>query len=620
LTEHIFADFEYRSNGLDLVCGCFLNSDTAERVELDLRTPAGLADLAALARRWRNAVWLAYAAHAEIAAFLTAGVPIVDLQWIDLMAMSRQITATHGRFYLPIGSTNLVSTLACFGIPYETGDKAAKEAMIRLILDTPDLSPEQFASVVAYCWTDVDCLPLLWETIQAIFAAYHVDTSERVARFQGEYIKAVAELEHSSRGFPIDVPLLNRLYGNRKLVCKHIAQVANEQYGAIYLYDKPKDRYAFNFASLERMIEAMPEAERPEWQRTPTGRLRTDSEYMVELCGKYPFFDKLKHTLDLLHQFASRAVDLRDLEHDGFIKGVSLPLHTVTGRDGKLVSRGFIFGMAPFLRSLVKPPDGSVIVSADWSQQEIAVAAAMSGDKALKAALDSGDVYLSLAKQAGAIPPDGTKKTHPVQRQLYKSCQLGIGYGMGVASLGRKILLDLREQGVEITIEEATARAREVHAWHKRQFAVFWAFTDELVAAAARRGHLMTFDRWVRFCDLSTKPTALGNFPVQSNAATIMREAVKLLAIEARRSNAFSWVASLHDALYLMAPVELALETENLLRRVMQQATDTVLRHTPMPMKIRVDTHTYSHETGYSDERDTTTLPAILAMLDANGV
>ena len=40
----------------------------------------------------------------------------------------------------------------------------------------------------------------------------------------------------------------------------------------------------------------------------------------------------------------------------------------------------------------------------DFSQQEFAIAAALSGDEKMQAAYRSGDPYLSFARQAGAVP------------------------------------------------------------------------------------------------------------------------------------------------------------------------------------------------------------------------
>ena len=47
------------------------------------------------------------------------------------------------------------------------------------------------------------------------------------------------------------------------------------------------------------------------------------------------------------------------------------------------------------------------------------------------AAYESGDCYLAFAKQAGAVPADATKKSHPAERELFKLCALGVRFRNG---------------------------------------------------------------------------------------------------------------------------------------------------------------------------------------------
>src|SRR5208283_6051431 len=81
----------------------------------------------------------------------------------------------------------------------------------------------------------------------------------------------------------------------------------------------------------------------------------------------------------------------------------------------------------------------SAVAYVDWSQQEFGIAAALSGDRAMMDAYRSGDPYLAFGKQAGRIPADGTKQTHAAERDLFKTCVLGVQYGMGAASLAGRI-------------------------------------------------------------------------------------------------------------------------------------------------------------------------------------
>ena len=110
------------------------------------------------------------------------------------------------------------------------------------------------------------------------------------------------------------------------------------------------------------------------------------------------------------------------------------PFGASTGRNTPSNTH-FIFGPSTWLRGLIKPEPGMALAYVDWSQQEFGIAAALSGDPAMVEAYQSGDPYLAFGKQAGRIPPNGTKRTHGPERELFKTCILGVQYGMGEQSL-----------------------------------------------------------------------------------------------------------------------------------------------------------------------------------------
>ena len=55
------------------------------------------------------------------------------------------------------------------------------------------------------------------------------------------------------------------------------------------------------------------------------------------------------------------------------------------------------------------------------------------------AAYRSGYPDLEFARQAGAVPSDATKTSHPAERELFKLCALGVQYGMEAKSLAGRI-------------------------------------------------------------------------------------------------------------------------------------------------------------------------------------
>lgn len=53
----------------------------------------------------------------------------------------------------------------------------------------------------------------------------------------------------------------------------------------------------------------------------------------------------------------------------------------------------------------------------------------------MKEAYRSGDPYLTFAKQAGVVPANGTKNSHPNEREQFKTAALAVQYGMAAAGL-----------------------------------------------------------------------------------------------------------------------------------------------------------------------------------------
>jgi DNA polymerase-1 len=196
----------------------------------------------------------------------------------------------------------------------------------------------------------------------------------------------------------------------------------------------------------------------------------------------------------------------------------------------------FIFGPSVWLRGLIKPPPGYSIAYIDWQQQEFGIAAALSGDPAMKLAYSSGDPYLAFAKQAGAVPEWATKQTHGPIRELYKQCALAVLYGMG-------------EEGLAGRIGQTFFHARELLRLHHEIYRVFWRWSDAAVNFAMLNGGLHTVFGWHIRTPSDPNVRSLRNFPMQANGAEMLRLAC-CLATE----RGIEVCAPVHDAVLITAP------------------------------------------------------------------
>jgi DNA polymerase-1 len=161
---------------------------------------------------------------------------------------------------------------------------------------------------------------------------------------------------------------------------------------------------------------------------------------------------------------------------------------------------------------MVFPPD-TIGVYLDWRTQEVGVAAALSGDEALKADYARGDVYYGLAGLCGqtfGLDLKAWKKAKPDVRQRMKSLQLGINYGMGVPSLARGL-------------DRHPLIASEIIERHKRAYPRFWEWRASAVQQAMLDRKMESVFGWPLYVSNSPNERTLFNFPMQANGAEMLR-------------------------------------------------------------------------------------------------
>jgi hypothetical protein len=240
------------------------------------------------------------------------------------------------------------------------------------------------------------------------------------------------------------------------------------------------------------------------WPRLPSGALALDDDTFREMSKTHPRvapLRELRHTLGEMRLFTDLAVG-----HDGRNRCLLSPFRSVTSRNAPSNAK-FIFGPSCWLRSLIQPEPGQAVAYVDWSQQEFGIAAALSGDPAMMDAYASGDPYLRFAIQAGAVPSDATRVSHPAQRELFKTCALGVAYGMMEDSLAKRI-------------EQPPCVARELLRLHRQTYPTFWRWSEAAVNQAMLHGSLWTVFGWTIHVGSGANPRSLANFPMQANGAS----------------------------------------------------------------------------------------------------
>jgi DNA polymerase I-like protein with 3'-5' exonuclease and polymerase domains len=252
------------------------------------------------------------------------------------------------------------------------------------------------------------------------------------------------------------------------------------------------------------------------------------------------------------------------------------PFGSKTGRNQPSNSR-FIFGPSAWLRSLIKPALGRAVAYVDWSQQELAIAAALSGDRAMQESYLSGDFYLSFAKRAGAVPPAATKQSHPVQREQFKTVSLGVLYGLSGEGLALKLGLP-------------TIYGRDLLRMHKDVFRQFWKWSDMVQDQGMLAGGLTTVFGWQTHLGRESNPRSIRNFPMQGNGAEMMRVACCLATEEG-----ITVCCPVHDALLIESDADEIDTAVSRTQEIMQTASEIVLAGFGLRTEAKIVRHPERH-------------------------
>jgi DNA polymerase-1 len=355
-------------------------------------------------------------------------------------------------------------------------------------------------------------------------------------------MKAAAKIEDN--GIPIDIATLAALRLNWQAIRREVIEKVNHQYGVF-------DGTTFKASLFQKWLEL----NGIDWPQLPSGRLKLDHKTFGDQSKKDPRIVPIHEARKTLSQM--RLEDLA-VGRDGRNRTVQWAFSTKTGRNAPSNTQ-FVFGTAAFLRGLVQPGRGFGLAYIDWGQQEFGIAAALSRDARMIEAYQSGDPYIAFAKQAGAIPADATKQAHGNARELYKQCALGVLYGMGAASLAKRI-------GQPETI------ARSLLRLHHETYPHFWRWSDAALDVSMRDRRIWTVFGWQYHVGRDYNPRMLRNFPMQANGAEMLRLACCLATERGIRI-----CAPVHDAILIEAPLEELDRAIDDMRRAMDEASQLVL-------------------------------------------
>jgi DNA polymerase I len=421
-----------------------------------------------------------------------------------------------------------------------------------VVIQGPPFTAAEREAILQYCEDDTvrGLARLVTHIVPTIRSLPH-------ALFRSKFQWVMAQAQH--RGVPLDGPkkdLIGRHWGGMRadLVAK-----LDRPFGIYEIKDGEPHWRNENFVNFLRRRGMS-------WPILPTGALDQTEQTFREMAARYPFIEPLRELRYSLSKLRLSSLQVgNDYRNRVLLSGYK----TKTARNAPGASE-FVFGPAKWIRFLITPPPGSVLIHRDYSQQEARIAAVVSGDTELLQACESGDVYKGIARQLGFLRDGMTEAEIKAVRTLFKTVVLGIQYGLGARSLAIRTGISLYEAG------EILARLRA-------RFRVFEEYAARVADEAGLFLELSTPLGWIMQCPPGINPRTVRNFPIQSTGSEILHVA----CVMAERRG-IQIVAPVHDALMAQAPIDQADNVSAALEQVMRDAAAVVLRGYELPTEAQL--------------------------------
>ena len=302
--------------------------------------------------------------------------------------------------------------------------------------------------------------------------------------------------------------------------------------------------------------------------------------------GQYPTSEAVLSKLKDAHPIVGEVLEYRKLKklRSTYVEPLPSLLHPETGRvhttymqvvaaTGRLSSKDPNLQNIPIrtaqgreIRKAFVPRSADhVLVAADYSQVELRIAAAMSGEQGLIEAFQKGeDIHAATAAKVFGVGLDEVTRE---QRSQAKAVNFGILYGQGAFGLAENLGISRKEaKGI-------------IEAYHA-QFSGLDDFTKDCVSRAREAGHATTLlGRRRPLPDILSNNAVVRAFaernavntPIQGSAADIIKVAMIDVAKEMKGMQS-KLIMQVHDELVVDAVTSELEEVKALLVRCMERA------------------------------------------------
>jgi DNA polymerase-1 len=383
-------------------------------------------------------------------------------------------------------------------------------------------------------------------------------------------------------GVALDVPYLKKL-----------AKEYNTELGKIAGRIFEAAGHEFNIASPKQLGIVLYDELKitPEKQKKTAGGARTTrEEELIKLTPGNPIVSDIlafRELQKLLGTYVEKMPTL--VADDGRLHATFLQAGAATGR---MASENPGLQNIPIkteygrrIRNAFTAAPGYLLVSIDYSQIELRIAAGLSGDeKLIKVFKDGEDVHTEVAARVFNVAHESVTKD---MRRKAKVINFGILYGMGVNALRA----NLSEGGTDVSRDESASYLSE----YFKNFSGLREWIDKIKFDAAKNGFTETlFGRRRYFPGLKSSMPGLVaqaermavNAPIQGTQADIIKLAMVHCDELIEKNNWYQKVKltmQVHDELVFEIAEDMAEETALILKKVMEDAAPIArLSHVPI--------------------------------------
>jgi DNA polymerase-1 len=343
-------------------------------------------------------------------------------------------------------------------------------------------------------------------------------------------------------GVKVDTDFLNNYSKELEVAAKEAEESVYEQAGV-----------RFNLASPKQLGEVLFEKLKldPKAKKTKTGQYATGEDVLTKLSQEHKIVDnilafreltKLKSTyVDALptminsktgrvHTSYSQAVAVTGRLSSINPNLQNIPVRTERGREIR--------------KAFIARDENHILLSADYSQIELRIVAAISGDPAMCEAFKANkDIHTATASKVYAVAEEEVSKE---MRYKAKSVNFGIIYGQGAFGLADNLGISRTE-------------AKEIIDNYKKQFAAIQEYMNNMINFAKENGYVQTLmgrKRWLKDIN-SSNFTVRGfaernaiNSPIQGTAADMIKIAMIKIHNRFKEENFKSkMILQVHDEL-----------------------------------------------------------------------